>query len=349
MAYAVAETRYYCGVDLHGKSSFLCVKDRQGRTRLHREVPNKESTILSALKTYAGSLSVCCESTYNWYWLEGLCRRQGIAFYLGHALYIKHISASKQKNDRIDSRKLADLLRTGLLPLAYPYPEEMRSTRDLLRRRHVLVRQRGGLYAHIRTILAQAGVPPLPQNFLQIHKNRQSIPGMLDDPEQISSVNTDLLLVGALDSAIEQLEVRIEANAKHHDPRNYQVLMTVPGLGEGMALVILYEVCTISRFKTPQQFSSYARVVRVTHDSAGKAVGGERNKIGNPYLRWAFHEVAAHAPRFSTRIKAYYEKLKSRFGVRKAQAVLAHKFAVAVWMMLKHGRGFDEKLFLAHA
>jgi len=348
MSYAVACTRYYCGVDLHGRTSFVCVKDRQGRTKLHREFGNDGAEMMAALKPYVGSLSVCCESTYNWYWLESLCRAHGIAFYLGHALYIKHISSSKQKNDRIDSRKLADLLRTGMLPLAYPYPEQMRATRDLLRRRLVLVQQRGGYYSHVRTILAQEGVPPLPVNYLQTRKNRAGVPSMLSDPEHVDSVSTDLQLVESLERAIKHLDDKVAENAKVHDRRNFELLMTVPGLGEGMALVILYEVCTISRFKTPQQFSSYARVVRVKHDSAGKAVGGERNKIGNPYLRWAFHEVAVHAPMFSKPIKAHYDKLRSRCGGRKAQAVLAHKFAVAVWMMLKHGTGFDEKLFLAH-
>jgi transposase len=37
------------------------------------------------------------------------------------------------KNDRIDSEKIAAVLRSGMLPQAYPYPREMRSTRDLLR------------------------------------------------------------------------------------------------------------------------------------------------------------------------------------------------------------------------
>jgi hypothetical protein len=44
------------------------------------------------------------------------------------------------KNDKIDSLKIAQLLKSGMFPLAYTYPEPMRATRDLLRRRMHLMR-----------------------------------------------------------------------------------------------------------------------------------------------------------------------------------------------------------------
>ena len=54
---------------------------------------------------------------------------------LGHALYRKAIHGGKAANDKIDSRKIAQLLRGGNLPLAYAYPKGLRETRDLWRRR----------------------------------------------------------------------------------------------------------------------------------------------------------------------------------------------------------------------
>jgi hypothetical protein len=47
---------------------------------------------------------------------------------------MKAIHGGKAKNDKIDSQKIAALLRGGMLPQAYVYPAEMRATRDLLRR-----------------------------------------------------------------------------------------------------------------------------------------------------------------------------------------------------------------------
>lgn len=44
-------------------------------------------------------------------------QKEGIAFVLGHALYMKAIHGGKAKNDKIDAHKIAVLLRGGLLPL----------------------------------------------------------------------------------------------------------------------------------------------------------------------------------------------------------------------------------------
>ena len=61
---------------------------------------------------------------------------------LGHALYMRAIHGGKAKNDKIDSQKIALLLTGGLIPQAYAYLAERRATRDLLRRRMHLARER---------------------------------------------------------------------------------------------------------------------------------------------------------------------------------------------------------------
>jgi hypothetical protein len=61
---------------------------------------------------------------------------------------LQPIHGGKTKNDRLDSFKIATLLRGGLLPQAYVYPAAMRPTRDLLRRRLHLVRKRAAPRPH---------------------------------------------------------------------------------------------------------------------------------------------------------------------------------------------------------
>lgn len=63
---------------------------------------------------------------------------------------MKAIHGSKTKNDRIDSKKIAKLLRAGMIPMAYVYPKAMRSTRDLLRRRLQFGHQRSNLLIHMQ-------------------------------------------------------------------------------------------------------------------------------------------------------------------------------------------------------
>ena len=75
-------------------------------------------------------------------WLAELCEDEGIAFVLGHALYMRAIHGGKAKNDCIDAHKIAALRRGGLMPQASVSPRRRRATRDLLRRRNHLMHKR---------------------------------------------------------------------------------------------------------------------------------------------------------------------------------------------------------------
>jgi hypothetical protein len=98
-------------------------------------VPSTPEAFLELVAPYREDLVVAAECMFTWYWLADVCVAEGIAFILGHALAMKAIHGGKAKNDKIDSHKIASLLRGGLLPQAYVYPAAMRSTRDLIRRR----------------------------------------------------------------------------------------------------------------------------------------------------------------------------------------------------------------------
>ncbi len=141
--------KHYCGIDLHAKTMYLCILDAQGTILLHRNIPCDPEKFLHAIAPYRDDLVVAVECMFTLYWLADLCAREGIAFVLGHALYMKAIHGAKAKNDKIDSRKIAALLKGGLIPKSYVYPAEMRATRDLFRRRTRFVRQRGQQLAHI--------------------------------------------------------------------------------------------------------------------------------------------------------------------------------------------------------
>ena len=150
MKYREINSEFYCGVDVHSKRSYICVLDNTGKKYLNRSMVNNFQDFKEVLHLFLPNVVVGCESTYSYYWLADGCHEHRIPFYLGHALYMKAISANKQKNDKLDARTIAELLRTNFFPEAYPYPREMRPTRDLLRRRHRLVRIRAEAYSHIQ-------------------------------------------------------------------------------------------------------------------------------------------------------------------------------------------------------
>src|SRR4029077_2149373 len=104
---------------------------------------------LKLVKPYRHDLTVCCECIFNWYWLADRCHEAKIEFVLAHALYMKAIHGGKNKNDRIDSEKIAHLLRSNLIPPSYVYPAAKRPLRALLRQRIFFVWRPSNLRAPI--------------------------------------------------------------------------------------------------------------------------------------------------------------------------------------------------------
>jgi transposase len=156
-------------------------------------------------------------------WIADFCTEHKIPFVLGHALYMKAIQGGKTKNDKIDSYKIAKLLRGGNLPMAYPYPAKMRATRDLLRRRIYMVRQCGLLVAHIQNTNTQYNLPAFNKNLTRKY-NHDGVAERFDDPSVRAAVEADLAMVEAFNKLLKPLEWQIEKIACEHDPNNLYLL-----------------------------------------------------------------------------------------------------------------------------
>jgi transposase len=300
---------------------------------------------LKAIAPYREDLVVCVECIFTWYWLADLCAREGIPFVLGHALYMKAIHGGKAKNDKIDSQKIAVLLRGGMLPQAYVYPADMRATRDLLRRRIHLMRKRAELLTHVQQTNSQYNLPEIGKK-IAYKANRDGVAERFPDPAVQKSIEVDLALLGHYDELLRDLELAIVTTAKQHDANTLYLLQTVPGIGKILSLVLLYEIHDVARFPRVQDFVSYCRLVKCAKESAGKRYGTSGTKIGNAYLKWAFSEAAVLFLRNNPAGQKYLARLENKHGQGKALTVLAHKLARAVYYMLQRTTAFNMEQFL---
>lgn len=291
MRFYTKQHQFYCGIDLHARTMYLCVLNQDGEILLHRNMPAGPEPFLKAVAPYRTDLVVCVECIFTWYWLADLCAQEQIPFVLGHALSMKAIHGGKAKNDKIDAQKIAVLLRGGMLPQAYVYPADMRATRDLLRRRMHLMRKRAELLAHIQNTHSQYNLPEIGKK-IAYKANRDGVAERFSDPAVQKSIEVDLALIGYYDQLLHDMELSVLKTAKQHDANTLYRLRTVPGIGEILSLVLLYEIHDIQRFPRVQDFVSYCRLVKCAKESAGKRYGTSGTKIGNAYLKWAFSEAA---------------------------------------------------------
>jgi transposase len=346
MRFYTGQHKFYCGIDLHARSLYVCVVSAEGEILVHRKIPAHPEPFLKLVEPYREDLVVAVECMFAWYWIADVCAGETIPFVLGHALYMKAIHGAKAKNDRIDSKKIAILLKGGNIPQAYVYPPEMRSTRDLLRRRNYLMRKRAELLSHIEITNAQYNLPLFGKK-LTYRANRQGVAERFADPSVRLSIEMDIDLIDVYDQLLREIELYLTRTAKVHDPQAYHRLRTIPGCGEILSLVLLYEIHVIQRFPRVQDLASYCRLVKCSHESAGKRTGTGGAKIGNAHLKWAFSELATLFLRGNPKAQAWLQKQERKHGKGKGLTILAHKLGRTVYFLLKRGEAFDIQKFFA--
>ena len=345
MRFYTQQHRHYCGIDLHARSLYLCILDQAGKTLVHQQLACDRDELLRVLRPYRKDLVVAVECLFCWYWGADFCEEEGIRFVLGHALDMKAIHGGKTKNDRIDSHKIAMLLRGGNLPYAYVYPRRMRATRDLMRRRTFFVRKRAELLTHIQNTNTQYNLPPFEER-VDKTEDRGAVITHFDEGSIQMSIAADVALLGAYDEVIRDLELYLLHEVRQDHGHDFSLLRSIPGIGEVLALTLLYEIDDLERFKRVQDFLSYARLVKGRHESAGKTIKSTGNKIGNVHLKWAFSEAAALFLRWNVPGRKYFARIEKKHGKGKALSILAAKLGRAVYHMLLRRKPFDMERFV---
>ena len=91
MRFFTQQHRFYCGIDLHAKTMYVCILDQSDDKLVHQNIPTDAKTFLELIAPYRDDIVVAVECMFSWYWLADLCQAKNIAFVLGHALYMKAI------------------------------------------------------------------------------------------------------------------------------------------------------------------------------------------------------------------------------------------------------------------
>ena len=166
------------------------------------------------------------------------------------------------------------------------------------------------------------------------------------DPSVRKTIELEVSLIDHSDKLLGEVELYITRSAKAHDVQTFARLQSVPGIGQILALVILYEIPDIARFPRVQDFVSDCRLGKCAKESGGKRLGTSGKKIGTGHLRWAVAEAAVLVLRHNQPGKEYFAKLEHKHGKAKALTVLAHKLGRAVYYLRTREQAFDLNRFV---
>ena len=335
----------YCGIDLHSTNHMITILDETDRRVFERRLANDLDLTRRALEPFREHLAgVAVESTFNWYWLVDGLMESGYRLHLVNTAAVQKYSGLKHVDDRHDARWLAHLLRLGILPTGYIYPKEQRAVRDLARQRGRLVQLRSSQLTALQTQIWRVTGEKLNARILKGSAD-EGWPA-LSSEELRMGVASARRVIATLNDEIESLEQRLVQRVKLE--KSFQVLRTVNGIGEILALTIMLEVGDIRRFASVGQFASYCRCVESVHSSNGKRKGEGNRKNGNPHLAWAFHEAAHFAIRYLPAAQRFYQRKARERNAIVAMKALAHKLARACYYVLRDGVAFEPARLFSH-
>jgi len=283
---------------------------------------------------------IAVESTYNWYWLVDGLQNDGYTMHLANPSAIQQYEGLKHTDDKWDSYWLAHMLRLGILPQGYIYPKSRRAVRDLMRRRLTYVQQRTSHINSLQSMLTRHLAIQMGANEIKKLKTEDA-DKLFDDPFAALAAKNNILTIAYLNSTAKQMEKKIlETTRLSH---NFQVITTMPGVGNILGLTIMLEVDDFARFASPGNYSSYCRCVKSQKMSNGKKKGQGNRKNGNKYLAWAYVEAAHLIIRFCPEANRFYQRKKARANGALATKALANKLARATYCMVRDQAPFDVK------
>jgi len=334
----------YAGIDLHSSNNYIGVIDSQARRLYTKRHDNRLDCILRALNPFKKTLAgVVVESTYNWYWVVDGLQDNGYTVHLANPAAIQQYEGLKFTDDKWDALWLANMLRLNILPEGYIYPKEDRAVRDLLRRRMMFVGQRTAQILSLQSMITRnRGL-----NFSgAVVKNIMDffVDKLFDSPHLRFTAKKNLAVIRFLDGAIKEIEAEVKSQAKLK--KEFEMLLTMTGVGDILGMTIMMEVGDISRFEAVGNYSSYCRCVESKRLSNGKLKGKNNKKNGNKYLSWAYIEAANFSRRFCPMAKKFYQRKLAKSNKVLATKALANKLSKASYFIMRDQVPYDpEKLF----
>ena len=337
----------YIAFDAHKHYTLASVARPDGQIVREQRLPHERGALQQFLARCEPGSPVAVETIGNWYWIIDEIEAAGCVPKLVHARKAKLMMGEINKIDRLDVRGLNRLQRNGTLPTVWIPPGELRDQRDLPRTRMVLVRQRTQLKNRLHATLAKYALHDFTVSDVFGVRGRELLRQRLEllPPHTAYASQHLLRQVEELSGQIRQFEQRIQATFKPTPA--IQQLMTVPGVGLTLAVVIALEVGDVARFATAEKLASYAGTTPRVHASGGKVRFGRSRPDVNRYLKWAFVEAAnaicVTRRRSSSRhVSRLYERIARRKGHPKAIGALARHLAEATFWILSKQEPYRE-------
>ena len=249
----------YAAINFSQKSIQITIKDKQGKLVKESKMDKNKYLLLEYLKD--ANVQVVMESGYNYHIPYDLSKNNKYKVKVAQPFMVKAITYAKVKTNKVESRMVADLDRTGMIPEAYIPNEKIRDVRDRVRRKQSFVHERIMYKNKVNTELTKRGIGT------KASPSTQPVQKRLRDLK-IEAVNDSLYTVSLLDGKTMQIDMCVQKKALSN--KYTKLLISIPGILHYSALALSSEITDINMFPNHEHLCSYARLGPKIYQSGKK-------------------------------------------------------------------------------
>jgi transposase len=322
----------FIGLDVHREFCEVAILE-EGRVRSAGRIRTRRAELELFAQSLGADDEVALESTGGAVAIARILEAHVARVVVVNTKKLRQISEAKAKTDRLDARRLAELLAAGYLAEVWCPDEQTRALRRLVARRAQLVRQRSRAKNEIaaalqRNLLDRPGVYDVAGGRGRRFLERVELP---DDERQ--TVEGCLRQIDFLDEEIAAVNRALaEAAIGSEQMRR---LMSVPGVNLQTAATFMACVGDIGRFPEPRKLVSYLGLdPRVRQSGEEPARHGHISKEGAAEARHMLCEAAWVVLCYPSPLRAFGERIKARRGAGIATVAVARKLVVLFWHLL---------------
>src|SRR5580658_2793238 len=260
---------YYIGLDVHKKTISYCVKDAAGKIHREGKMGSTRRELDAWIKTLPQPRMMAMEATIFTGWIYDHLLPHAEKVKVAHPLMLRAIAVAKRKNDTMDARKIADLLRCDLLPECHMASTEIRDRRRTLHYRNLVIRQMVQMKNRVSGLLMETGVD---YNKRRLHKVGYFEDLMSTNKEVNQSIRPLLKLSRETIDRSQRLDYALVTSLER-DPlltERLRRLRTIPGVGPITALTWALEIGDFTRFQSIKEAISYCGLCGDENSSADK-------------------------------------------------------------------------------
>ena len=350
----------YIGLDVHQATTSVAVMDATGRVVMECILETKAATILEFLAGLRGTLSVTFEESTCAAWLYDLLKPHVARLLVCNPRKNALLKAGN-KSDRIDARKLAELLRGNHLLPVYHGETGVRMLRELCRSYLTIVKDMSRVMNRLKALYRSWAIPCAGRD-VYYSRHRAEWLEKIREPGVRRRAEHLYQQLDMLQHVRQQARRELLAESRKH-PATAR-LRQIPYLGPIRAALAVALIQTPHRFRSKRQLWAYSGLALETRASAeysydtgqlrrSKKMASVRglNKDHNHDLKGLFKGTATMASVRPGPFREFYERALAK-GMKPTMArlTLARKIAAITLTIWKKGEPFDaDKLKLQAA